>query len=68
MMSGVVSANGSASIYIGSNCKIAHNVSIKATEHKIVNEGKVSPEIANFAILPSEWMLDLCWRNNYSRG
>lgn len=39
MMGSLASANGNAHVRINSNCKIAHNVSIKATEHRIVDEG-----------------------------
>ena len=35
MMSDIVSANGSATVSIGDHCKIAHQVSIKATHHEI---------------------------------
>ena len=39
MMGSIASANGNSHVHIGSNCKIAHNVSIKATEHQIMAEG-----------------------------
>jgi len=35
MMYSIVSANGAAVVSIGDNCRIAHNVSIKATHHHI---------------------------------
>lgn len=35
MMGGVVSSNGNARVSIDDNCKIAHNVSVKATYHEI---------------------------------
>jgi acetyltransferase-like isoleucine patch superfamily enzyme len=40
MMGSLASANGNAHVRIGSNCKIAHNVSIKATEHQIDPNGE----------------------------
>ena len=40
MMGSLASACGSAHICIENNCKIAHNVSIKSTEHKIDLEGE----------------------------
>lgn len=54
----LASANGNAQVRIGNNCKIAHNVSIKATEHRIDPGGEcIGGEIAFRDITVS----DGCW-------
>ena len=58
MMGSLASANGSARVQIGNNCKIAHNVAIKATEHQIDPNGEcIGGEIAFRDITIS----DGCW-------
>ena len=58
MMGSLASANGNAQVRIGNNCKIAHNVSIKATEHRIDPGGEcIGGEIAFRDITVS----DGCW-------
>ena len=58
MMGSLASANGNAKVRIGNNCKIAHNVAIKATEHQIDPNGVcIGGEIAFRDITIS----DGCW-------
>ena len=58
MMGSLASANGNANVRIGNDCKIAHNVAIKATEHIIDPEGVcIGGEIAFRDITIS----DGCW-------
>lgn len=58
MMGSVASANGNATVRIGNNCKIAHNVSIKATEHQIVPNGKC---IVGDCVFHNITISDGCW-------
>lgn len=57
-MGSIASANGNAHVCIGNNCKIAHNVSIKATEHQIVSEGCC---IAGDAVFHDITISEGCW-------
>ena len=58
MMGSIASANGNATVRVGNNCKIAHNVSIKASGHKIVPDGKC---IAEDCIFRDITISDGCW-------
>ena len=58
MMGSIISANGNSHVRIGDNCRIAHNVSIKASEHEIVDEG---PCIGGNATFHDITISDGCW-------
>lgn len=58
MMGSLASANGDSHVSIGRNCKIAHNVSIKATEHQIDPDGECIGGKMNFRDIT---ILDGCW-------
>lgn len=58
LMGSIASANGYSHVKIGNDCKIAHNVSIKATEHQIVPDGKC---IAGDCVFHDITISDGCW-------
>ena len=57
-MGSLASANGNAHVRINSSCKIAHNVSIKATEHQIVEAGDC---IAGDCVFHDITISEGCW-------
>ena len=58
MMWSLVSASENAKVRIGDNCKIAHNVSIKTTEHQIVDHGDC---IAGDGVFRDITVSEGCW-------
>ena len=58
MMGSLASANGNAHVRIGDNCKIAHNVSVKATEHHIMSQGNC---IAGDCVFHDITISEGCW-------
>lgn len=58
MMGSLASSNGNAHVRISSNCKIAHNVSIKATEHQLVDEGDC---VAGKCVFHDITISEGCW-------